>query len=347
MMRHKFKARQARYMAAAIVAVMVPVTVLGGLALGSVKYSAPDTLSCFLGSCQDRVMEDIVWKIRAPRTLAALMGGAGLATAGALLQALFRNPLASPSILGISSGASLGVALLVIGGISIGIPVHAFGVQSVFVAAFAGALATMFVIMAIIPRATNTTTLLLVGLMINALLLSIIGILAVMAQAADLQVFYTWTLGSFAGITWDMLNYLYIIVPLAIAGSYAMSKSLDASLLGEGYATSIGVKAGQLRNRAVLLSSALTSTITAIAGPVGFIGIAGPYLARLMSHSGMHRVIIPLSAVIGGLLTAGADILARIVIPPVDLPTSSITSIIGAPLVIMILLKRKGEGLSQ
>lgn len=327
--------------------VLIPLTVFGGLTLGSVKYSIEDMLSCFAGQCQDSVMENIIWKLRVPRTLAALMGGAGLAVAGSLLQALFRNPLASPYILGVSSGASLGVALLTIGGISLGFQIYSASLEALFIAAFIGAIMTMFVIMAIIPAVSNTTTLLLVGLMINYVLLSIIGVLGIMAQAANLQVFYTWTLGSFSGITWDALNYLYIVIPLTIIASYTIHKSLDASLLGEGYATSIGVRSRSLRNKVIILSSILASTITATAGPVGFIGIAGPYLARLTTRSGSHKVIIPVSALFGALLTGGADILARIIIPPIDLPISSITAVIGAPLIISILIRKKGEGLSQ
>lgn len=326
--------------------ILIPVTILGGLTLGSVKYSIEDALSCFAGSCQDNVMENIIWKIRLPRTLAAIIAGAGLAVAGTLLQAFFRNPLASDSILGISSGASLAVALLIMGGMSLGFQLSQ-SLEAVFIASLAGAILTMLVIMAIIPAVSNTTTLLLVGLMINFVLLSIIGMLAIMAEAASLQVFYTWTLGGFSGITWAALNYLYIVIPMAMLASYAIYKSLDASLLGEGYATSIGVRSKSLRNKVVILSSALAAIVIATAGPVGFIGIAGPYLARLTTRSGSHRVIIPVSAIYGALITGGADILARIIIPPIDLPISSITAVIGAPLIILILIKNKGEGLSQ
>lgn len=330
-----------------IAIILIPLTIFGGLTLGSVKYSLEDALLCFTGKCEDNVMENIIWNIRLPRTLAAMLGGAGLAVAGTLLQALFRNPLAGPSILGISSGASLGVALLTIGGMSLGFSIYSQSLEVVFMAAIAGAMITMFVIMAIIPAVSNTTTLLLAGLMINFILLSIIGVLGIMTQAANLQVFYTWTLGSFSGITWSALNYLYIIIPLAILASYTIYKSLDATLLGEGYATSIGVRSKSLRNKVVILSSTLAAIITATAGPVGFIGIAGPYLARLTTYSGSHRVIIPVSAIFGALITGGADILARIIMPPIDLPISSITAIIGAPLIISILIRKKGEGLSQ
>jgi len=330
-----------------IAVILIPLIIFSGLSLGSVKYAFENAVSCFVGKCQDKVMENIIWKIRIPRTLAAIIGGAGLAVAGTLLQALFRNPLASDSILGISSGASLAVALLIMGGMSLGFQLYSQSLEAIFIASFAGAILTMLVIMAIIPALSNTTTLLLVGLMISFVLSSIISVLGIMAEAANLQVFYTWTLGSFSGITWSALNYLYIIIPSTILASYMIYKSLDASLLGEGYATSIGVRSKSLRNKVVILSSVLSAVVIATAGPVGFIGIAGPYLARLTTRSGSHRITIPVSAIFGALITGGADIVARIIMPPIDLPISSITAVIGAPLIISILIRKKGEGLSQ
>lgn len=325
----------------------IPFLFLMSLTLGSVQYGFDQTISCLVGECNDSVIEDIVWKLRMPRTIAAIVGGGGLALAGTLLQSLFRNPLASPGILGITSGASLGVALLTMGGLSMGVSAYALGFESIFVTALVGALLTTFLIMNIARFVSNTTTLLLVGLMITWIMTSIISVLGFLAQFHNLQVFYVWTLGSFSGITWDSLGYLAIIVPATSIVSYVLYKRLDASLLGENYATSMGVNAKSLRKNVIILSSVLAAIVTSIAGPVGFIGIAGPYLARLVTNSGTHRIIIPASIIFGALLTLGADILARIVMPPMDLPISVITAVIGAPLVISFLVRRKGEGLSQ
>lgn len=326
---------------------LIPVILLSGVSLGSVKFSMEETMSCVLGGCKDTTTEDIIWKIRMPRTLSALVGGAGLALAGTLLQSLFRNPLAGPGILGITSGASLGVAILIMGGITVGITVYSYGFEILFAAALVGALLITILIIGMTRFVSNTTTLLLVGLMINWVLGSIISVLGILAQHQSLQVFYAWTLGSFSGIMWESVYFLYAIVSLMAIACFFMHRSLDASLLSEDYATSMGVNASSLRKVVVVSSSILAAVVTAVAGPVGFIGIAGPYLARLATSSGSHKVIIPTAILFGGLLTAGADILARIIMPPIDLPISVITAAIGAPLIITLLIKRKGEGISQ
>jgi len=339
--------RKQRCYFVSLAVLLVPMILLSGVSLGPIKFSIEETISCILGECKDTTVEDIIWKIRMPRTLSALIGGAGLALAGTLLQSLFRNPLAGPGILGITSGASLGVAILIMGGMTVGITAYSYGFEILFAAALAGALLTTILIIGMTRFVSNTTTLLLVGLMINWVLGSIISVLGILAQHQSLQVFYAWTLGSFSGIMWESVYFLYAIVSLMAIMCFFMHRRLDASLLGEDYATSMGVNAGSLRKTVVVSSSILAAVVTAVAGPVGFIGIAGPYLARLATSSGSHKVIIPTAILFGGLLTAGADILARIIMPPIDLPISVITAAIGAPLIITLLIKRKGEGISQ
>ena len=326
---------------------LIPLVLLSGITLGSVEFPIEESILCLFDNCTDEITEDIIWKLRLPRTLSAFVGGAGLALAGTLLQSLFRNPLAGPGILGITTGASLGVAVLIMGGITVGVTAYSYGLEALFAAALVGSLLSTILIIGMIRFVANTTTLLLVGLMINWVLGSIISVLGILAQQQNLQVFYAWTLGSFSGITWDSVHLLYIIIPIIAVACFAIYRRLDASLLGEDYAISMGVNTKSLRKIVVILSSILAAIVTAVAGPVGFIGIAGPYLARLTTSSGSHKVIIPASIIYGGLLTVGADILARIIIPPIDLPISVITSAIGAPLIITLLIKRKGEGLSQ
>jgi iron complex transport system permease protein len=328
-----------------VTVLLIPLVLFGGITIGSVEIPISETVTCMLNECKDSVTEDIIWKIRLPRTLAALVGGAGLALAGTLLQSLFRNPLAGPGVLGITSGASLGVAVLIMGGLTVGITVYSYGTEMLFTAALVGSLFTTILIIGMIRFVSNATTLLLVGLMINWVLGSIISVLGILAQQQNLQVFYVWTLGSFSGITWESLQFLYMVIPIATLVVFSIHKKMDTLLLGESYATSMGVNVSRLRKIVIILSSILAAIVTSIAGPVGFIGIAGPYLARLTTNSGSHRIIIPAAVIFGALLTAGADILARILISPVDLPISVITAVIGAPLIISLLIKRKGEGL--
>lgn len=326
---------------------LIPLILFAGLGFGSAKISLYETLNCLVGNCLDQTTKNIVWDIRLPRMLASLISGAGLALAGTLLQSLFRNPLADAGILGITSGASLGVAILIMGGLSVGIAAYSHGFESIFAVALIGSILTTLFVIAMIRFVANSTSLLLVGIMINWILGSMISILGILAQYQNLQVFYTWTLGSFAGITWNSLTYLYIVIPLAAVSSYVIYKRMDAILLGESYAATMGIKIRSLRRLAIVLSSTLVAVITATAGPVGFIGIAGPYLARLTVNSGSHRIIIPLSLIYGALLAACADIVARTIMAPIDIPISIVTAMIGSPLIVSLLIKRKGEGLSH
>jgi iron complex transport system permease protein len=327
------------------ISTIIPIVLFGGTSLGSIQFALHDSLFCVFGDCKDQIMEDVIWKLRIPRILAAFVGGAGLSLSGVLLQSLFRNQLASPGILGITTGASLGVAMLVMGGLSLGISIYSHDLGSLFGVALIGSLLTTLLIISMIRFVANTTSLLLVGLMINLVLGSVISVLGVLAQQQNLQFFYMWTLGSFSGMTWDSIHYLYAVVPIVAAVTFLVHKKLDALLLGDSYATSMGINTKHLQKVIVGLSSILTAIVTATAGPIGFIGIAGPYLARLTTNSGSHKTIILLSILYGSFLTTGADILARTIMPPIDLPITIITSIIGAPLVILLLVKRKGEGL--
>ena len=325
---------------------LIPLFLILGIVLGSVSFSVKEIVQCIFDNCDDTTA-DILWKIRFPRTIGALIGGAGLAVSGLLLQSLFRNPLAGPGILGITSGASFGVAVLVMSGVSAGIGISLIGVESIFAAALGGSFLTTLLLLGLIRFLANPITLLLVGLMINWIIGSAIAILGILAQQQNLQLFYVWTLGSFAPTTLHSIYFMLSVILPTIAASIFYYKRLDASLLGEDYAKSIGVNTKSLQKFSIVLSSILVAAVTSIAGPVGFIGIAGPYLARLTSKSGSHRIIIPLAIVYGSLLTVIADIVARLVLRPVDLPITIITALIGGPIVIFMLVKKRGEGLSQ
>jgi iron complex transport system permease protein len=337
--------RKKQYYFVVLVLTAIPIVLFAGISLGSVQFVLHDSLFCVFGDCKDQIIEDVIWNLRIPRILAAFVGGAGLSLSGVLLQSLFRNQLASPGILGITTGASLGVAILVMGGLSLGVSIYSHDLGSLFGVALIGSLLTTLLIMSMIRFVANTTSLLLVGLMINLVLGSVISVLGVLAQQQNLQFFYMWTLGSFSGMTWGSIYYLYVVVPIVAVVAFLVHKKLDALLLGDNYAASMGINTKHLQKIIVGLSSILAAIVTATAGPIGFIGIAGPYLARLTTNSGSHKTIIPLSILYGSFLTAGADILTRTIMPPIDLPITIITSMIGAPLVILLLVKRKGEGL--
>ena len=325
---------------------LIPLFLILGIVLGSVSFSANDIVQCVFESCDDTTA-NILWKIRLPRTVGSLIGGAGIAVSGLLMQSLFRTPLADPGILGITSGASLGVALLVMGGVSAGIGIALIGIEVLFVAALVGSFLTILLLLGLIRFVANNTTLLLVGLMISWIIGSAIAVLGILAQQQNLQLFYVWALGSFAPTTIHSIYFMSFMIIPTIAASVIYYKRLDASLLGEDYAKSIGVNIKSLQKFSIILSSILVAAVTAVAGPVGFIGITGPYMARLTSQSGSHKIIIPLTIVYGSLLTVVADISARLILRPVDLPITIITALIGGPIVIFMLVKKRGEGLSQ
>ncbi|MEM3087491.1 MAG: iron ABC transporter permease [Halobacteria archaeon] len=322
---------------------LVPIAAWLSLALGAVSLPGGEVAECVLGKCPSPTLETILWKIRIPRTLAVLLGGAALAVSGVLLQALFRNPLAGPGVLGISGGASLTVALFVLGGVSLGLPAReqTWGLVAV---AFAGAMLVTGFLLALSQIVRSITGLLIVGLMLGFLLSSVTGILGVLADAARLQVFYVWTMGSFAPVVWSQVHILAVVVPAAVAAALLTSKALDALLMGEEYAQTMGIHYRRSRWTVIGLSSLLAATVVAFAGPVAFVGTVSPILARLVIRSGVHRIAVVASALVGALLTLAADVVARVALRPVELPTGSITAIIGVPVVLAILIGRSGRG---
>jgi len=271
--------------------------------------------------------------------LAAIFGGAALAVSGLLLQIFFRNPIVDPYVLGVSSGATLIVATLMLTGFTMGIG----AVPPFFLsfAALAGALGVMMLIVAISSRVKHVVTLLVIGLMIGYLCSAVSNILVAFAEKENLHNFVLWTLGSFSGFGWDKVAILATAGGALLGAAYLLCKPLNALLLGEDYARSMGVNIKKLRMVIVLISSALTALVTAFAGPVAFIGLAGPHLARLTLGTSDNKILIPATILLGAMVTTLCDLLARITFSPVELPISAVTSLIGAPIVIGLLIRRR------
>jgi len=305
--------------------------------LGSVKIP-PEELWETLFHQGGQVYQKVVWEIRLPRALAAAFGGAALATAGLLLQIFFRNPIVDPYVLGVSSGATLVVALLMLTGLVLGGgPVPPYILSA---AALAGAAAVVGLIVAVANRVKNVVTLLVIGLMVGYLCSAGTSILIAFAEKEKLHGFVLWTLGSFSGFCWDETLVLGVGGAIFLGGAYFLCKPLNALLLGEDYAQSMGVKIKMLRVLIVLFSSGLAALVTAFAGPVAFIGLAGPHLARLALGTSDNRLLIPATMLVGGLIATACDLVARLAFSPVELPVSAVTAVFGAPLVISLLLRR-------
>lgn len=274
----------------------------------------------------------IVWLIRFPRTVASYLGGSALAGAGLILQTLFHNPLAEPFVLGISSGALTGSVLLIMLG---AIP----SFWNILMGSFVGAMGVTLIILMVAQTVMSRQALLLIGLMAGYFLSALVNIMVVFAPASDVKDYHIWTLGSFARVLPDYLPVYALGIVLLLILSYMMSKMLNGLMMGTEYAQSIGISIRRYRIILLLVASVLTAIVTAYAGPIGFIGLTAPHLARLMFKTSDHKLLIPSSLLIGGNLLLTCDILARVLIPPNDLPVGLITSLFGAPLIGFLLWK--------
>lgn len=285
------------------------------------------------------VYRSIVLNIRLPRVLAAIVGGASLAVAGLLLQVFFRNAIVEPFVLGISSGATLFVGFILLSGASLGLPF--ISPAYLFFGSFVGAAAVMLLAVAIAHRVRNVITLLVVGLMIGYIASAATTVLVTFARQEQVRVFVLWTMGSFSGAAWDQVIILSVIATIVLIASFFMSKPLNAFLLGEDYARSMGVSIKLFRVSIIAVSSVLSGIVTAIAGPVAFIGLAVPHIARLIFATSDNRMLIPVSVLIGAALTGLCDLAARLVLAPSEVPISAVTSFVGAPIVVFLLLKKR------
>lgn len=293
-----------------------------------------------------KVWHHIIFESRIPQAITAILAGSSLGLAGLQMQTLFRNPLAGPSILGISSGASLGVALLTLGS-GIGLGFMGSGLWNeigIHLAAFLGAFFILFVVLMAAKKVKSNASLLIIGIMVGYAVSSIIGLLNFVGQEGEVHAFVIWGLGSFANVqNSQLILFIALIVP-ALVLSLLLMKPMNAMLLGEAYAQNLGVNIKQVRWQLILLSGYLTAIITAYAGPIAFIGLATPHLARLLLKSSDHKKLIPAVILLGIIVALACNLLARLPFFQSVLPINVITSLFGAPLVIYLIVKRKQIG---
>jgi iron complex transport system permease protein len=309
------------------------------LSIGSMSIPAPDLLDLLAAGPGESSDSFIFWQIRLPRGLAALWGGACLAVAGLLLQVYFRNPIVDPFILGISSGATMVVALVMLTSIAMGL--SSLGPYIITLGAFAGSLAAMMLVLAIARQVRQGVVLLIIGLMIGYLARSVTNLLVAFAEAERLKGFNLWTLGSFSGYRWQEVFLMMGLGTALLLGVYGLAKSLNAFLLGEDYARTMGVKVKTFRMLIIFFSCALSALVTSTAGPVAFIGLAVPHMARLSLGTSDNRLLMPAAALLGAVITGLCDLVARMLFSPIETPLSAVTSFFGAPMVIILLLKRR------
>lgn len=318
------------------------------LALGSV-WVPPDEVIHILttGAASETARPSwvtIVQKVRLPKAITAALAGMALAVSGVVMQTFFRNPLAGPYILGISSGASLGVGVVVLlgGGVS-GLVIGA-GISGDLVLALAaavGAALAMGIVLAAARRVENSLTLLVLGVMFGSFTSAIVSLLMYFSAPERVQSFVQWTFGSFATVTWSQIPPLALGVGVGMLLIGALAKSLNALLLGEEYARTMGLSVQRVRLGIVIGTALLAGTVTAFCGPVGFIGTAVPHLCRALFNSSDHRVLIPACGLMGACVGLVASLVAELPGTNVMLPLNAVTALLGAPVVMFVLIRQR------
>ena len=286
----------------------------------------------------------IVLDYRLPQAITALLAGIGLSVSGLLIQTLFRNPLADPSLLGISSGSSLGVALVVLLGTATGLSVSTLALWSTFgvtVAAFLGAFAVLLLILALSSRLRSMVSLVLVGIMIAYIAGSVTDILKFFSQKEGLHSFVIWGLGSFSNVSKSQLPFFAATVIIGTISAFLLFKTLNLLLLGERYAENLGVNIKRSSMLIILVSGFLTAIITAFCGPIAFLGLAVPHIARFLFRSSDHKLLIPATAFLGMDLALFCNLIARLPSFEGNLPINSVTALIGAPIVLWVIFHRQ------
>ncbi len=327
-----------------VLGVLLILVAFTSLAVGPSGASLWDALFRLVqGENLDRIDAIVLWDIRAPRTLMGIFVGAALAVSGAIMQGLFRNPLADPGILGVSAGASLGaIAAIVLGGV---LPLGLTGLLGpalLPVFAFVGAWASMFLLYRVATRAgrTSVATMLLAGIALAALAGALSGLMIFHADDMQLRELTFWQLGSLSGASWDKTLIAGIVISGATTFCLTLANGLNALALGEASAHHMGIPVQRLKMAAILTVSAATGTAVAVSGGIGFIGIVVPHLLRLATGPDHHGLLLN-SALLGASLLLAADIVARLVVAPAELPIGIVTAVIGAPVFLWILLRSR------
>jgi iron complex transport system permease protein len=322
-----------------VFAVAAVVLFVLGLIAGTVPLPIADVWKAITG-VDTGTTALIVRQVRLPEVITAATAGAGLAASGLIMQTLFRNPLAGPSVLGISSGASLGVALVMLAQplwTLLPIPHDLLAV----VASLAGAITVLLLIVLADRRVGDGVTLLIIGLMVGYLCSAVISVLQSASVAQALKSYVLWNMGSFAGVTLDRAWWLVVPVLLGLVIAIALIKPLNALLLGDDYARSMGTNVRSIRRTAIWTTGLLAGAITAFCGPIAFIGLATPHVARAFVRTSDHRVLMPASLLLGCALALGCDLIVRASGTEAPLPLNAITSMLGAPVVLWVLLSGK------
>ena len=327
--------------------VTIAVLLVLNLLLGTVRIPVSEVVTILLGGDAAEVPTNIVLQSRLPQALTAIVAGAGLSVSGLQMQTVFRNPLAGPSVLGISNGSALGVAFVVLlsgrlGGVALS-RLGYLGDAAMSVAAIVGALAVLLLILWISQKVRGNVTLLIIGVMIGYLANAIIGVLKFLSPEEDVKAFVVWGLGSFSRVSGDgmmlFVTLMCILLPLACL----LVKPMNLMLLGDRYAANLGLNIRRSRLLVILSSGVLVAIVTAYCGPIMFIGLAVPHLARALFRSSDHRVLMPATALCGAALALFCNLIARMPGFEGVLPVNSVTALVGAPVIAAVLFRKRNN----
>ena len=333
-----------------ILMVMLGISIVGffilNLLLGSVSIPVDNIIDILLGRDNDNLIwRNIILKSRLPQSLTAMMAGAGLAVSGLLMQTVFRNPLAGPSVLGISSGASLGVACVVllsgsIGGVALS-KLGGIGEVTITLSAIIGSLLIMALIAFVAQKVRGNVTLLIMGVMIGYIANAIIGVLKFFSAEEDIRAYVIWGLGSFSRVSGGQTSVFILLMLVLLPLSFFLIKSLNLLLLGDSYAQNLGLNIKRARLLVIGCSGVLVAVVTAYCGPIVFLGLAVPHICRGLFHTSNHAIILPASLLGGASLALLCNLIARMPGFEGALPVNSVTALVGAPVVMWVLFKRR------
>ena len=319
------------------------------LVLGSVSIPLRAVWNILWGTGNESVIwQNIIWKSRVPQALTALVAGVGLSVSGLQMQTVFRNPLAGPSVLGISSGASMGVAFVVLlsgslGGVALS-KLGFMGEIALTIAAIAGSLSIMALIVFVSQKVRGNVTLLIIGVMIGYIANAVIGVLKFFSVEEDIRAYVIWGLGSFARVSGDQMTLFICIMVVLLPLSFLLVKTLNLLLLGDAYARNLGLNIKRARLLVITCSGVLVAIVTAYCGPIIFLGLAVPHLCRGMFRTSDHRILMPASLLAGASLALVCNLIARMPGFEGALPVNSVTALVGAPVVMSVLFnKRRNE----
>lgn len=322
------------------------------LVLGSVSIPFSSVWNILWGTGDETVIwQNIVWKSRVPQALTALVAGAGLSISGLLMQTVFRNPLAGPSVLGISSGASMGVAFVILlsgslGGVALS-RLGVVGEIALSVAAIAGALSIMALIVYVSQKVKGNVTLLIIGVMIGYVANAVIGVLKYFSVEEDIRAYVIWGLGSFSRVSGDQMMLFVCLMVVLIPLSFFLIKTLNLMLLGDGYARNLGLNIKRARMLVITAAGVLVAIVTAYCGPIVFLGLAVPHLCRAIFHTSDHRILMPACLFAGASLALICNLIARMPGFEGALPVNSVTALVGAPVVASVLFRKRKNELNE